>query len=262
MPKGERSIYRSPLVFFIAVMLASLPFWVVGQTTWWTILPGVPLSALMVLVPGLVAFAFVARATGVSAAVQWLATALRPSALKRVGWLLIALLMPSALLVAAYVAMLASGLQLPNPQISFVSAAVLLATFFIPAVFEEVGWSGFALVALQRRMSALNASLVIGAIWAAWHFIPLLQVERSVAWIGWWSVTTVALRILITWIFNNAGESVLLAALFHASENASWQSFPIRGSHYDPAVHAVVLALVCCVVVAVFGSRTLTRRTE
>jgi membrane protease YdiL (CAAX protease family) len=251
---------HSPLKFFFFVMLLSGPFWLVGSHTDWEPLPGVPVSALMAVVPGLVALVLVAKIDGRTAAGQWLQGALDVSALRHGPWLLPAILLPPAILLATYGGMLLGGYELPEPQISAVSAAILLGIFLIPAIFEEVGWSSYALVKLQQRMTALQASLLIGVIWAAWHFIPLLQAGRSIEWIAWWSLTTIALRILITWIFNNSSGSALLAAFFHASENASWQSFPNQASHYDPAAHALVLWIVSCAVVLVFGRETLTRR--
>lgn len=37
------------------------------------------------------------------------------------------------------------------------------------------------------------------------HYVPLLQQGRSAGWIAWWSLFTVAHRVLITWIYNNSG---------------------------------------------------------
>ena len=260
MPNAESPIERSTLAFFVVVAAVSLPIWLAGQVLGTDILPGVPISALMTLVPGVVAFVFVVRVTRFSAAVQWVANALRPRAIGQGRWLLVAALMPAVILTVTYWIMELGGSQLPAAQLSAANVAMLVAIFLLPAVLEEVGWCSFALIALQRRMSALEASLLIGIVWALWHFVPLLQADRSFEWIAWWSVTTIALRVLTTWVFNNTGGSALLAAVFHASENVSWQSFPIQGSHYDPAVHALVLGAVCCFVVAIFGPRALVRR--
>ena len=245
--------------YFGAVLALSAPFWILGAFSSWGPFPGVPLSALMVVVPGMVAFWFVARDTGYTAAAQWLRDALRLNALRRVGWVLVAGLLPPATLLVAYIAMLLGGQSMPDPQVDAIDIAVLLAIFLVPAVFEELGWCNFALVRLQRRMSALNASLVIGVVWIVWHLIPLLQVGRSLAWIGWWCAGTLALRVLITWVFNNAAGSALIAALCHASVNVSWQLFPVRGSHYDPAIHAPITVAVAILVVVAFRAQLLAR---
>ena len=245
--------------YFIIVLLLSTPFWLIGGFSDWEPLPGLPVSALMVIVPALVAFAYMARVEGYDAALQWIKGALSPIALRRVRWVLVAILLPPATLAAAYALMLLGGYTIPEPDLSVVHIVLLLAIFLIPATLEELGWCSFALVKLQQNMSAFGASLLLGVVWAVWHLVPLLQAGRSFMWIGSWFVGTVALRVLITWLFNNSAGSVLLAALFHASVNVSWQSFPVQGSHYDPAIHAVVLVIVSGAIVSAFGAKTLTR---
>jgi hypothetical protein len=41
-------------------------------------------------------------------------------------------------------------------------------------------------------------------VWAVWHVIPLLSALRSLAFIAWWSLGTVALRVVIVWLYNLA----------------------------------------------------------
>lgn len=248
--------------YFLAVLLCSVPFWLAGARSAWQPIPGVPISATMAVVPGLVAIAFVARIAGRAGAAQWLRTALAAGAPGRRRWVFVGLLVPAAIMSATYVVMLLGGYSLPKPRLDIMESALLLLIFIVPALLEELGWSGYALVGLQRQMSALAASLVIGVIWAAWHYLPLLQAGRTIGWIAWWSVGTIALRVLTTWVFNNSGQSCVAAAAFHASENVSWQAFPNHGSHYDPAVHGLVLVAVSAAVVASFGWKTLSRGTS
>lgn len=70
---------------------------------------------------------------------------------------------------------------------------------------------------------------------------------------------TVAARIIIVWLYNNAGSSVFVAALFHTTINVTWQLFPIQGSFYDPRVTGLITAAVAVIIVAVWGPRTLDR---
>ena len=71
--------------------------------------------------------------------------------------------------------------------------------------------------------------------------------------------STVATRVLITWLYNNTGGSVFVAVLFHAMINVTWQLFPINGSYYDPRVTGLISAVVAIVVVIVWGPRMLVR---
>lgn len=242
-------------------MVFSVPFWCIGFVTAWEPLPGLPLGSLMVVVPGIVALAFVAHVDGRHRAISWHKRAWALTRLKRSPWLIIAAFTPPAILFAAYLGMQVIGYDVPKPEFSVASVVTLLALFILPAAFEELGWSCFALASLQQRMSALRASLLIGGVWAAWHVVPLLQAGRTIDWIVWWGLATVALRVLTTWIFNNSSRTLMSVALFHAAENVSWQSFPVRGSHYDPAIHAIFLWLACAIVVAWCGPETLARRS-
>jgi membrane protease YdiL (CAAX protease family) len=87
---------------------------------------------------------------------------------------------------------------------------------------EEPGWRGFALPRLQERHGPLWGSVILGLLWAFWHF-PLF-------WSGVWTPPTLAnivmftlmitaLTIIMTWVFNHANGSLLLTMLMHASFN-------------------------------------------
>lgn len=98
---------------------------------------------------------------------------------------------------------------------------VLLASFFA-GLTEELGWMGYAIDRMQQRWSALRASVLLGLVWAGFHLVPLVQHGRSLGWIAWWCLSTVALRVLVVWLYNNTAKSVFAAALFHAMINLSY----------------------------------------
>ncbi|GAY09619.1 CAAX amino terminal protease family protein [Pseudonocardia sp. N23] len=98
-----------------------------------------------------------------------------------------------------------------------------LTTFLLGGPLgEEPGWRGFALPRLQARFGPLAGATVLGVLWALWHF-PLF-------WSGVWTPLTAAnmimflvmitlLTIVMAWVFNNVGGSLLLTMLMHASFN-------------------------------------------
>ena len=88
---------------------------------------------------------------------------------------------------------------------------------------EELGWRGFALPRLQRTHSAMASSVLLAIGWAGWHLPAFFYIP---------SYTAMGLRILpgfffgllagaivLTWLYNSSGGSVLAAVLWHASFN-------------------------------------------
>jgi hypothetical protein len=112
---------------------------------------------------------------------------------------------------------------------------------------------------MQDRWNALQASLLLGPVWAVWHVVPLGQVGRSPGWIAWWCLFAVALRVLIVWIYNNTGKSVFAAALCHAIANLSWQLFPNYGSHWDPRITGLITAFAAVIVTVMWGPQRFAR---
>ena len=105
---------------------------------------------------------------------------------------------------------------------------LLIVGAFSGPVFEEPGWRGFALPRLQTRMGPLAGTLVLGVLWGAWHLpqflMPAWAAEnggRSLSSVVVFLLTVVAIAILITWVYNHTGGSLLLCMLVHSSVNAA-----------------------------------------
>lgn len=121
---------------------------------------------------------------------------------------------------------------------------------------EEPGWRGFALPRLQARFGALAGSLLLGVAWALWH-LPLFFVAqwRGSADLLFYVSAGAALSVILCWVYNNAGGSLLPAMLFHASELAT-AGFLTRFVPGIP-VHAPVtyLAYGACALLIVIATR-------
>ena len=256
------SVKRSPFTFFVLVYALSIPFWVAGEVTSFQLLPGLPVSALMFVCPVAAAAILVYRERKFAGVQQLLARALDFKRVTATIWYVPTLLLMPCIMALSFGALRLMGVPVPVSPFSVDSIGTILVLFvsiFFAALCEELGWSGYALDPLQERFDALGAALLIGGVWAMWHFVPLLQVPRSPVFIAWWSLGTVAARVIIVWLYNNTGRSVFIAALFHSMMNLTWQMFPINGSYYDPRVTGMITAIVAAVVVMVWGPRTLTR---
>lgn len=179
-------------------------------------------------------------------------------------WWLTALFGPVA--VAALGALLARGvvgrdLAAPSDWTTFVP--VLVFSVLVGGGQEEPGWRGFAQRHLQEGVSAFWASLIVGAVWVVWH-LPLFAIDGSTQsqvglslWV--YALYVPALSVLLAWMYNVAGRSVLVCAVFHASFNAAGVTvYPIE--HPTAQVLLVVLAwAAAAAVTTVSGPRRLGR---
>ncbi len=105
----------------------------------------------------------------------------------------------------------------------------------------------------------MTASLVLGVVWAIYHYVGLAQADRSVEWTDWWSLGTLVDRVILVWLYNNTGKSVFAAALFHMTLNVTWQLFPVNGSYFDPGVSGLISAVIAIIIVFIWEPRTLAR---
>lgn len=93
---------------------------------------------------------------------------------------------------------------------------------------EEIGWRGFALPELLKRYSGLTSSLILGALWAIWHFPYALTrgTFLSEVPLHWFFINLLALSMIYTWIFLHTNGSLLLPLLFHAAGNTTSNLLP------------------------------------
>ena len=234
----------SPWRFFLFVFVLSIPFYVLGATgARFSSLPQLPASALMAFVPIVGASILVVCQRGTSGTVAWYRDMRNSHCHGHTVWYLTAILIMPAVCIAEFAVLRVTGSKVPIPHFAFGEAMFMIAAFFIAAIGEEVGWQGYAYPALRKKMGVLTSALVLGFVWALWHVIPFVQLERSTYWIFWHSLSAVALRIIIVWLFENTDGSMIVAVLFHAMINLSWALFPVAGSYYDPLVTFIILAI-------------------
>lgn len=174
------------------------------------------------------------------------------------GWALLALvLLPTLLLISIPVDSILnkhplSSYQFPEISLSLIGLIIIkffYQFFFFNATGEETGWRGFVLPRLQARISPLLAALIIGVFWTTWHFFfwqaqgqPVSAVEFLVAmYIGHLLVS-----VLIVWIYNRAGGSILVAGITHAALNTVQAFIPYRDirSLYPILLIAVLILIL------------------
>src|SRR5215208_6682830 len=129
--------------------------------------------------------------------------------------------------VALVGGMVAFNTLLGGPALSLGMPLVSVAIFFGFSIFpgsalgEEIGWRGYVLPRLQSRMSALSAALLIAPIWGLWH-LPLWLTGDPVktpTFFVPFVVGVFALSVILTWVYNSTGGSLLMVVLAHATFN-------------------------------------------
>jgi membrane protease YdiL (CAAX protease family) len=161
-------------------------------------------------------------------------------------WALLAYALPVAYAGVAYGATWALGLgAFPNPAfLTRISdrfggagaseASVLLRYVFfqgsvgvlvacVSGLGEEIGWRGFLVPELARRMPFARVAFWSGAIWAVWHYPILLFADYhggTPAWYGLACFTVMVLGIGVVFAWSRlASGSVWPAAILHGSHN-------------------------------------------
>lgn len=96
----------------------------------------------------------------------------------------------------------------------------ILLNIVVIGLGEEAGWRGFALPRLQYRFNALTSSAMLSVAWAIWHW-PLFFYTSSgfytmtLPGIAGWFFSLVLGSVLLTWLFNWSGGSIMVCAVFH-----------------------------------------------
>src|SRR5215213_6123557 len=182
-------------------------------------------------------------------------------------WYLVVFLGPVALVGGVVVLNALMGGPALSVGMPLLGAAIFFAFSIFPgsALGEEIGWRGYALPRLQTRMSALSASLILAPIWALWH-LPLWLTgapgRTPIIYAGF-VVSAFGLSVLLTWVYNSTGGSLLLVVLLHATIN-----LPIRllydslGSRVTvPILLYFGLTVVAAIVVVIWaGPKHLSRK--
>lgn len=144
-------------------------------------------------------------------------------------WWATALLLPGLLTLITVGINIALGGKTPGFTF-FRTEWYLAPVFFLITLVggplgEEFGWRGFALPKLQQKWGPLAASIIIGTVWGLWHlpqfFFPgSFHAEIGIGLLPLYVVGEIVLSLMMTWIYNKTGGSLLLGGfIFHNADN-------------------------------------------
>jgi membrane protease YdiL (CAAX protease family) len=171
-----------------------------------------------------------------------------------------ALLVPILVAGLAVAVTTALGRQVPVGDLISLPAALVYLGYGtgLFLLTEEAGWRGVVLPRLHQRMQPWQAALLLGVVWAGWH-LPLLAVpdagDHGLPVVPF-LLLVVATSVLISGLVNAAHGSVVVAAVFHASFDASYSYLGVVGSDHAMIWTATAITALAAVVL-VFRTRGL-----
>lgn len=138
-----------------------------------------------------------------------------------------------------------------------------LITGAFAGIFEELGWTGFAIPALRKRLSPFVTGLIVGLFWGAWHLFVV-----------WWGSTSTAgglsmaiylpamcfsflvpYRVLMVRLFEST-KSLPFAMLMHGVLTASVRIFdPLGISGWAIITYNLAIGAALWIVVGVLAWR-------
>ena len=177
---------------------------------------------------------------------------------------MVIIFLPFIIYLVIYI--ICSLFQLPLAErwdIDFISILKLSFLFFIAAAIEEFAYTGFLLEPIQKKFGAFLAGILIGIPWAIWHYPSMIEQGRNTIWIFWGTIGTIAVRVLIVWIYNNTDKSLFACILFHTSLNIGRIMFPTDNNHNPlvdyPYVHYTVISTLTIIIILLWDRETFSK---
>ena len=130
-------------------------------------------------------------------------------------------------------------------------AGIVLDLLLLGGMWEEPGWTGYALPRFQQRFprSPVIASLALGVFRMIWH-TPLL-IYGTIPWYDF-IFYTFALQCLISWLYNRTHGSVLIVMLLHLCSNVAFRTlYPLFGGSDQERYWILETALACAITLGI-----------
>jgi len=267
----ELGLNHSNVIITILLMFEN-PIWILGL-----IIPGAPAIAAVITT----------KVIGKKGALKKLFGKFKPvgegisvnEALKQYSILLMyAVLVISAGLAYSYFFYGESGLQQSLDKLRASSPLLMVGMFLLAAfteegaLLEELGWRGYALpILLKRLKTPLYAAIALGAAWSFWHFgrnvLPLIFGMPF----GEWIITeidfltgAIASTIVIVYFVNRLGGSIIPAIFIHGLGNYWYNYLPDLENpvHYFAFTFDTIIRVVGAIIIIIIAGKQLGLRSE
>ena len=175
-------------------------------------------------------------------------------------WYLVALLTAPVMMTATLIALsFTSSDFLPGVLTSDSRPSILLVSLGVglsAGIFEEIGWTGFAIPMMRQRWGVTATGVMVGMWWSAWHLLPNLWSSGAAAGelpmsaylvataIGIFVGYLTGFRLLMVWVYEHT-TSLFIAMLMHVSLTASLLTLnPLGSAGTNLQIYSFALATV------------------
>jgi membrane protease YdiL (CAAX protease family) len=110
------------------------------------------------------------------------------------------------------------------PQFGTTSWYVMLGAITISMwaqAGEEIGWRGYALPLMSKKIGLAKAGILLGIIWAIWH-LPLFYIAAADTYnqsFPLYLLQVTGLSVIMAWLFWKVDGNLLPLMVFHAAIN-------------------------------------------
>lgn len=144
--------------------------------------------------------------------------------------------------------------------------------FGVGPLGEEMGWRGFLQSRLQGRLRSVSAAIIVGLVWACWHFpaFRFADFRNGLSWsqfVVLYPISTILIAFIMGHLWRWSNGSLFIAMFFHAVLNTSavnlmrenWWDFGDLTALQIYLIVLAIFALTACATELI--SRTLFRES-
>ena len=130
-------------------------------------------------------------------------------------------------------------------------------------LFEETGWTGFAVHQLRKHYSILSTGLIVGILWGAWHFMIAFWASNYLApadswtmfvasFVAFYLLALPAYRVLLVLVYDRTG-SLPVIMLMHAFLSASTLILQPSSSGEIAFIWNLALGIILWIIIAMIA---------
>lgn len=168
-------------------------------------------------------------------------------------------IIPMALVISALISIAFGGdpsqLQFAEGFSFSVGMVPSLLVLILAAIFEEVGWRGYAMESLQKNKNYFYTTMIFAGLWAVWH-LPLFFIQgtyqneianQNLFYAFNFFVSIIPIAFIINWVWELNSRSILAVILFHFFINLAQEALNITQA--TKCIETVVISVIAIILV-------------